>query len=745
MMLRRHLILFVASFAVLGATGLRSASAAESLSEQALAESLQPYHALTEAETQTRYQQPWPTGYSYMTHILRRHMVWPYTGFFRPVWAASQARAMHPPWFDFQPVAGAARYRLSVLAPSAPQPLSALTMDQPDPALRPDPGLPVTTLGHGPVAVTNLLVLVPSLPSAPELFEALDPLGGGAKVQIKPGLQLSASSNRQFQALSPDWLAGESIAADKIPGAQPAGKNVFRGLYLAGALACPSNQVIRLSTKEGWPYRIWLNGVRIVAGQEIKLGAGTYPLTVIVGSDAERIPTTVSLVVEPSSEANWQKAAEAAVAWQAKNKPVVEFEADVPWAPLTPIWAKLPPGRYRIQVAALDGKGTAMGPAMTVSTHKFDPVGESYDFAKVAPWSGPVTNPPSPAAVAQAAQDLIRWKFADPGTSLLGTQTHWLKILKQPELTQAQAQGLTGGGDNLTLPYSIGGGGHMAYTMLSLTAPNAEDRTQWQDVAKRTQSLLETTAAKGFVGYYKDHHFLKHVFGEALLDLYAVTKEERLAEMARELAKQLAAAQTPEGVWRGCGHQIEFSNPAELLYFFGRLRRDLGVQDYLAVEKKADAWLKQNSLRTMFWLAQGHHSYTVYHPFTTAPRCALYYAQYQLECAPAEIKDPAVVRKLLQYVEDQHLAWQPNVALWGMNRDDLDSRAGMALLAKCYLLADLQFGRPLDKAKAETLLAHLVAITPKPGSSVPNDAWDWAQPQIGHYLLDCSRLMGTRE
>jgi hypothetical protein len=28
-------------------------------------------------------------------------------------------------------------------------------------------------------------------------------------------------------------------------------------------------------------------------------------------------------------------------------------------------------------------------------------------------------------------------------------------------------------------------------------------------------------------------------------------------------------------------------------------------------------------------------------------------------------------------------------------------------------------------------------------SSVPTDAWDWAQPQIAHYLLDCSRLLDT--
>ncbi len=708
---------------------------------QAQAESQLPYHALTPADAGQRYQQAWPFGYSYMTHVLRRRQVWPYTGFTRPVWAASSVRAIHPPWFDFQPVPGAARYRISVMNPVGERPLSAIAIERPDPSLAPHPDLPVTTVGEGPTVVTRLLVLVPSAATAPELFEALNPIGGGAKARIAPGLQVAGATPRQFQAMQAEWIAGETIAADKVPGALASGRNVFRGLYLAGALASTSSRVIRLSTKEGWPHHLWLNGIRIFAGQEIRLGAGTYPLTVIVGSDAERPPSTVTLVAEPSTEVNWQKAAEKRLAWQARSKPVAELDADAPWAPLTPIWPKLPPGRYQVCVTALDATGSALGPAATVSTHRLDPVGESYAFEKVAPWNGPVGAAPHPAAVAQAAEDLIRWRITDPGEKLLGTQVHWLKVLRRPVLDVEYAKTLTYPGDNLTLPYAIGAGGHMAFTMLALSAPTAADRPQWQDMAGRVQTLLEGTAAKGFIGYYKDHHFLKHVFGEALLDLHAVTKQERLAELARALARQLAEAQTPEGAWRGCGHQMPVSNPAELLYFFGRLRRDLGVQDYLEVERKADAWLKSNSLRTMFWLSQGHHSYGVYQPYLTAPRCALYYAQYLLECAPDDLRDPAVVRALLQYVEDQHLTWQSKLSLWGMNRDDLDSRAGMALLAKCYLMSGQRFQRPLDTAKAGTLLAHLVQITPKPGSSVPTDAWDWAQPQIAHYLLDCSRLL----
>ena len=79
---------------------------------------------------------------------------------------------------------------------------------------------------------------------------------------------------------------------------------------------------------------------------------------------------------------------------------------------------------------------------------------------------------------------------------------------------------------------------------------------------------------------------------------------------------------------------------SEVLWFLGRLRKELGTDAFRATEDKAYRWVIDHSVKAFFWRDQGHHSPCMVPPFRHTGRCASYFARYLLEAPKRYLHSP---------------------------------------------------------------------------------------------------------
>lgn len=240
------------------------------------------------------------------------------------------------------------------------------------------------------------------------------------------------------------------------------------------------------------------------------------------------------------------------------------------------------------------------------------------------------------------------------------------------------------------------------------------------------------------VAWFYPHFWL----GLAYLDLYEATGDERWREAAIYVARRMVQFQLPTGTWGWTTRQGEMlvvgsshngqdnadHDASEVLYFLGRLRHDLKVDDFRENERRAYEWVMKNSASSFYWRSQWSHAEMGGGNIST--KSAVFFARYLLEYADEEDRDLKLTDRILRYCEDQFVTWTDpdpdadaedddapfiHVRNWG----DKTRAGATANLAAAYLLMEKHTGDALFGAKGRALLQAVLAAQDHQTGNIP--------------------------
>jgi hypothetical protein len=463
-------------------------------------------------------------------------------------------------------------------------------------------------------------------------------------------------------------------------------------------------------------------------------------------------------------------------------------ELEKPWMPLTQLWKEAPDGQVRMVITAtgLDAAGKEIGQA------EFP--GKTYEYIGGDPlkngWPQPGNTKINGLALPGFKNGVPVMKmatFAGPywapnRTAREGAlaAARWMRDSEElVSFRNLSVRGMHTIGP--ILPSSV-----RACTLIATLSDNPEERRDAMALAERTAWLMYGGHRGKLPEVYAGNVCLMIWYGLAYLDVYAVGKDPRFRDAALDLAKAFADAQDPEdGAWPGrdktTGKKLwggGYFGPSEarenggeaVLWFLGRLRKELGVQDFVQNEARANKWVQTYCLPEMFWQNVGHHSGEM--PLIqdrVAPH-ALSYCTWLLDYADAKDKDLKLAMEIARWCEERHVNWDRRLnpyapletrpSCWGWTR-----AAGLGIRnagSLVYVWTRLwqETKDPLWKAKADALVQSiLVSQDPVDGGlskgfhrttadytagTLPFSYNDYDAVDAAYRLMDYSRLTAAR-
>ncbi|MEI7685449.1 MAG: hypothetical protein WCL32_10505 [Planctomycetota bacterium] len=513
----------------------------------------------------------------------------------------------------------------------------------------------------------------------------------------------------------------------------------------------------------------------VLPGEPGKFGFWTWRTLVRNGKASVIYPPSFDLQETPNA-AKYRFTVTSA---NKEGKPAkYEFTADKPWRPLAPLWKELAPGAYQLTVTALDVQGNEIPATMHLgilekATAKPAAVEtKSISFVKRPAFSGPYT---------QGATD---WLDAALGASRCHAEALGLAERRGHSISESGNEWAQSGDHGFGMCIAAQIWANLAARSLTndaaerlfaeeMLAYNAETLETHQRIAKLPGSIYD----------YQANTPMAHWPGEAILDAYLQTGDPRWKEIALKLGAALVKLQNdngsffstygwpkemvgPHGFYSWKEGNKEYSS-VELLYLFGRLRRDLKTDSFVDAEKKAYDWTLNVAVRDRSFPLNLAHSMSQGYPIWSHGVAALYLSRYLLECAPPERRDVKLAEELARWAEDHGINWaraegkQTGALTPRVEQIDRYNNAPVATnMLAAVVFAELAqaTGNPLWAAKADALAsAVLQGRDPKHGRLVTSlapttEEWmtrqfhdasfrhgsfgsDWAIPLLREYAV----------
>ena len=340
---------------------------------------------------------------------------------------------------------------------------------------------------------------------------------------------------------------------------------------------------------------------------------------------------------------------------------VHSFEADVPWAPLSSIWAALPDGKVTLTVNALDERGgKVIGRAGTRTFYR-SPV-----------FNGPYRDPAVPyresARLALASlfqkpviQSWIRDGKPDPsynlncypakvmGATVLG-MTLYSRLETQDEISEKALTAAKRAADFL-MQLSEPSGAPLEY--FPPTYWDGVDRGKHPVHTDRTMMPYPADAALAY------------------LDLYDRTHDQKYFQAARRIADTYRKTQRADGVWpllvkvkTGEAIGSNLLVPTLPIMLMDRLVNQYQLTEYQPVSERAFQWTMDNPVRKFNWDAQFEDVQPGEPYVNLAREQACDVAVRLLKNSPKDAKSIALAEELIHFAEDQFVVWEPPRPEW---------------------------------------------------------------------------------
>ena len=328
------------------------------------------------------------------------------------------------------------------------------------------------------------------------------------------------------------------------------------------------------------------------------------------------------------------------------------FEAEHPWAPLTPIWKDLPVGNIRLTVEGLKSKGGERIRLARIG-HK-----KERKFYRASPFRGPYYEPP-----AAEYDESVRWSY----------ETLFKMFQKR-----CGPRGRCEIGAYPSKFASAFISGMTAYAqLLSSKSVKAKEAMQIARAAAKTlmdMSMPADSPLEFFPPTYKDKKRFNNqimlvypaVAGNAYLDLYEATKDAEFLEAARRIADTYKKTQLKTGSWpltaseeTGDPGTRNLCMPVGIIEFLERLEKSHGMMQYNQTRLAAFRYLMEEVVMPFRVDAQFEDQSTKappYHNLSAIP--AMQIAMYLFEHREEDSAYTALAEELLHFAEDQFVIWE---------------------------------------------------------------------------------------
>jgi hypothetical protein len=333
------------------------------------------------------------------------------------------------------------------------------------------------------------------------------------------------------------------------------------------------------------------------------------------------------------------------------------FESDVPYAPLSKIWTSVPIGYFNLSVAGISASGDSIGLAGKGRYYRAAPFNGVY-HAPLLPYD-------SSARLAldrlmhedyvnywlehkEPKWDYINYSYPAKIYSALviGAITHAKLKAGTPEATRSTELARIVADYMLSIRFKEGT--PWEYFVPTYYGPRSEKATKQNLKPINSFSIMGVDA------------------GNAFLDLYDFTKDEKYFQAAQHIAQTYLKNQLPNGSWyQFVNHQTgeptapNIVIPTSVINYYDRLRHQYKVTGLEASTQKAFDWIMNNPVKTFNWQGQFEdiQARPPYENLSREQACDL--AMYLFR----NKKDPELAEELVRFSEDQFVIWEQPVKI----------------------------------------------------------------------------------
>ncbi len=387
----------------------------------------------------------------------------------------------------------------------------------------------------------------------------------------------------------------------------------------------------------------------------------------------------------------------------------LSFEAEKPFAPLTPIWAKLNAGEAKLVVTALDAQGGAVGQPQSRAFHRAMVLGREYP-APSLPWRESARQA---LAALVHSPDLRCW-FTN------GVPAEPFHLYRYPsKIVGAAASALATYAAQTPPPAdavgALAAARRAADYLLAMSEP-AE--SVW---AFHPPTYHPTLFGNRLRGHMQPGRYMTLCGGETgqyYLDVFAATKDTKYRDAAVRIAETYAKRQLPEGSWLqfviardGQPVTDNVLVPTVVVSFLDRLAQVTGETRFDAMRAKAVAWIGQHPVRTWNWQGQFEDVQPLppYQNLTKHDACD--FAIHLFQTAAKDPAQQALALDLLRFSEDQFVIWgQPPTA--SPTKQNPDGKAGARVnrwMLPC-VLEQYRCYAPVCASSAKLIRTYLAAF-----------------------------------
>jgi maltose/maltodextrin transport system substrate-binding protein len=334
------------------------------------------------------------------------------------------------------------------------------------------------------------------------------------------------------------------------------------------------------------------------------------------------------------------------------------FEADEPWAALSPVWKELPVGgQISVKVEGLDRKGGQPVGVALIDKRK------ARQFERRAPFNGPYNE--AAYEYTDAGRRWLKW-LADQRFS------RWKEEGDPTRLGQFPCKDETAAVEGLT-----------AAAVMEQDPAKRDERLQKARNAARTLikgSFPADWALAGLPPTYgarneKDPCTYGTVMmpypataANVYLDLHEATKEKEFLDATVRIAEAYKKTQLPSGTWHllmegktgeKTARSTTFVMPFEPIRLFDRLARDYGMKEYEPLSRAAWKWVEENPLAKFRF--EGQFEDTTYGGGDTW-RLSHFTAESVVAYLVRHAKDDPsygpLAEEVMRWAEDQFVFWE---------------------------------------------------------------------------------------
>lgn len=332
-----------------------------------------------------------------------------------------------------------------------------------------------------------------------------------------------------------------------------------------------------------------------------------------------------------------------------------EFESEVPYSPLSPVWAAVPVGYFTIKVSGVSATGNILGT-----------VGEAR-YYRAAPFNGIYHQSPMPydqsamtALEKLMHKDFIEYwlthKVPDPKYNLYRYPTKIYSALIIGALTYGKLK-------PSEQERSVKLARTIADFLIGISMPEGNPYQNFPP------------SYYGYEEHFKEHNkkintksimtIISADAGNAYLDLYDVTKDQKYLDAAKLIAETYTSTQMENGSWylfvdreTGKPTAANIAIPTSTINYFDRLTKGYGVKGLEAAKRKAFNWIMNNPVKTFDWHGQFEDIYErpPYHNLSREQACDL--AIYLLRNSQDNSQNIKLAEELIRFSEDQFVIWE---------------------------------------------------------------------------------------